>query len=97
MNKPTEKILITSALPYVNNIPHIGNIVGSHLPADIFARFMRIIGYDVTFVGGADEHGTPIEIAARKKNLSNYSATLKITGNLKIFRFLKIENLVDFR
>jgi len=71
MNKPKEKILITSALPYVNNIPHIGNIVGSHLPADIFARFMRTLDYDVTFVGGADEHGTPIEIAAQKKNLSN--------------------------
>ncbi|OQX21035.1 MAG: hypothetical protein BWK75_04050 [Candidatus Altiarchaeales archaeon A3] len=65
-----EKILITSALPYVNNIPHIGNIVGSHLPADIFARFMRTLNYDVTFVGGADEHGTPIEIAAQKKNLN---------------------------
>jgi len=68
--KPKEKILITSALPYVNNIPHIGNIVGSHLPADIFARFMRMLDYDVTFVGGADEHGTPIEIAAQKKNLN---------------------------
>lgn len=64
-----EKILITSALPYVNNIPHIGNIVGSHLPADIFARFMRTLDYDVLFVGGADEHGTPIEITAQKKNL----------------------------
>ncbi len=70
MDKPKEKILITSALPYVNNIPHIGNIVGSHLPADIFARFMRTLNYDVTFVGGADEHGTPIEIAAQKKNLN---------------------------
>ncbi len=69
-NKEKEKILITSALPYVNNIPHIGNIVGSHLPADIFARFMRTLNYDVTFVGGADEHGTPIEIAAQKKNLN---------------------------
>ncbi|MFN3528009.1 MAG: class I tRNA ligase family protein, partial [Candidatus Altarchaeaceae archaeon] len=65
-----EKILVTAALPYVNNIPHIGNIVGSHLPADIFARFMRINGYYVKFIGGADEHGTPIEVAAIKKNLT---------------------------
>lgn len=63
-----QKILVTAALPYVNNIPHIGNIVGSHLPADIFARFMRINGYEVKFIGGADEHGTPIEVAAIKKN-----------------------------
>lgn len=64
------KILVTAALPYVNNIPHIGNIVGSHLPADIFARFMRILNYDVTFIGGADEHGTPAEVSANKKGIS---------------------------
>jgi len=70
MEGQKKKILITSALPYVNNIPHIGNIVGSHLPADIFARFMRMMDYDVTFIGGADEHGTPIEISAQNKNLT---------------------------
>lgn len=69
-NTKKEKILVTAALPYVNNIPHIGNIVGSHLPADIFARFSRISGYYVKFVGGADEHGTPIEVSAIKKNLT---------------------------
>ncbi len=62
------KILITSALPYVNNIPHIGNIVGSHLPADIFARFCRLDGNEVAFVGGSDAHGTPIEVAALKEH-----------------------------
>jgi len=58
-----KKILITAALPYVNNVPHIGNIVGSHLPADIFARFCRLAGFETVFVGGSDEHGTPIEVA----------------------------------
>lgn len=48
----------------MNNIPHLGHIVGSHLPADIFARFSRLKGYDVLFVGGSDENGTPSEIAA---------------------------------
>jgi len=58
--------LVTAALPYSNNIPHIGNIVGSHLPADIFSRFLRLFGEDVVFVGGTDEHGSPIEVAAFK-------------------------------
>lgn len=61
-----EKRLITAALPYVNNIPHLGNIVGSHLPADIFSRYCRLAEYDTVFIGGTDEHGTPIEVAALK-------------------------------
>ncbi|MDI6654911.1 MAG: methionine--tRNA ligase [Candidatus Hydrothermarchaeota archaeon] len=61
-----QKILITCALPYVNNVPHIGNIAGSHLPSDIFARFCRLAGCETVFIGGSDEHGTPIEVAAQK-------------------------------
>lgn len=64
------KVLVTCALPYVNNIPHIGNIVGSHLPGDIFARICRLADYDVVFIGGSDEHGTPIEIAAQKLGIT---------------------------
>jgi len=64
------KVLVTCALPYVNNIPHIGNIVGSHLPGDIFARACRLAGYDIVFIGGSDEHGTPIEVAAHQLNIS---------------------------
>jgi methionyl-tRNA synthetase len=56
--------LITSALPYINNIPHLGHMAGSHLPADAFARYSRMKGHDVLFIGGSDEHGTPSEIAA---------------------------------
>ena len=65
-----EKWLVTAALPYVNNIPHVGNIVGSHLPADIFARFLRLFGKDIVFVGGTDEHGSPTEVAAFKAGLT---------------------------
>ncbi len=61
-----EKRLITAALPYVNLSPHIGNIVGSHLPADIFSRYCRLQGYGVLFIGGTDEHGTATEIAAKQ-------------------------------
>lgn len=60
------KWLITAALPYANNLPHVGNIIGSHLPADIFSRQLRMFDEDVIFVGGTDEHGSPIEVAAFK-------------------------------
>ena len=59
------KVLITSALPYINGVKHLGNIAGSLLPADIHARFNRQVGHDVLFLCGTDEHGTPAELAAR--------------------------------
>lgn len=62
--------LITSALPYTNNVPHLGNIVGSHLPADIFARYCRLNGFNTVFIGGTDEHGTASEIAAQKYGIT---------------------------
>ncbi len=58
------KFLITSALPYVNGVKHLGNLAGSLLPADIHARFRRQTGHDVLFLRGTDEHGTPVELAA---------------------------------
>lgn len=64
-----ERYLITAALPYVNNVPHIGNIVGSHLPADIFARYCRLKGRETIFIGGTDEHGSPSEIAAERAGI----------------------------
>lgn len=61
-----KKVLVTAALPYINNVPHLGHIVGSHLPADIFARYHRLKGHDTLFVGGSDDHGTPAIIAAKE-------------------------------
>jgi methionyl-tRNA synthetase len=58
------RILITSALPYVNGVKHIGNLAGSLLPADVHARFRRQTGDDVLFICGTDEHGTPAELGA---------------------------------
>jgi len=65
-----EKILVTSALPYVNNVPHLGNLIGSVLSADAFARFMRINGKEVLFVLGTDEHGTTAEFKAMEEGLT---------------------------
>ncbi len=60
------RILITSAIPYINGIKHLGNLVGSQLPADAYARFMRARGNEVMFICATDEHGTPAELAAAK-------------------------------
>jgi methionyl-tRNA synthetase len=64
------KFLITSALPYVNGVKHLGNLAGSLLPADIHARFRRQTGHEVLFLCGTDEHGTPTELAALAADLS---------------------------
>lgn len=63
------RYLITSALPYINGIKHLGNLVGSMLPADVYARFLRQEGETVLFICGTDEHGTPAEIAALEEGL----------------------------
>lgn len=60
------RILITSALPYINGIKHLGNLAGSMLPADVYARFQRARGHDVLYICATDEHGTPAELAAAK-------------------------------
>jgi methionyl-tRNA synthetase len=60
------RILITSALPYINGIKHLGNLAGSMLPADVYARFQRARGNDVLYICATDEHGTPAELAAAK-------------------------------
>lgn len=86
-----EKRLITAALTYVNNIPHVGHIVGCHLPADIYARFCRSYGYDTTFVGGSDMHGTPSLVTAQELGIP----VEQLTSNLheihkKIYEKLNI-------
>lgn len=61
--------LITSALPYINGIKHLGNMVGSMLPADVYSRYLRQRGHDVLFICATDEHGTPAELAAKQAGL----------------------------
>ncbi|MFI9104073.1 methionine--tRNA ligase [Streptomyces fildesensis] len=61
--------LITSALPYINGIKHLGNMVGSMLPADVYARYLRQTGHDVLYICATDEHGTPAELAAKEAGL----------------------------
>lgn len=63
------KYLITSALPYINGIKHLGNLIGSMLPGDVYARFMRQQGHEVLYICGTDEHGTPAELAAQNEGM----------------------------
>ncbi|XP_072954833.1 probable methionine--tRNA ligase isoform X1 [Typha angustifolia] len=63
-------ILITSALPYVNNVPHLGNIIGCVLSADVFARYCRLRGYNAIYICGTDEYGTATETKAMEENCS---------------------------
>src|SRR5215207_6729578 len=64
------RILITSALPYINGIKHLGNMVGSMLPADVYSRYLRQRGHDVLYICATDEHGTPAELAAKEAGVS---------------------------
>ncbi len=64
------RILITSALPYINGVKHMGNLAGSMLPADVYARAMRLMGHEVLYICATDEHGTPAELAAQDADMS---------------------------
>ncbi|XP_030373626.1 methionine--tRNA ligase, cytoplasmic [Scaptodrosophila lebanonensis] len=63
-------VLVTSALPYVNNVPHLGNIIGCVLSSDIFARYSRCAGYNTLFISGTDEYGTATENKALAENMT---------------------------
>lgn len=66
----TRNILITSALPYVNNVPHLGNIVGAVLSADVYARYCRRAGYRTLYICGTDEYGTATETKAIEEGMT---------------------------
>ena len=68
--KHFKRTLITSALPYANGPVHVGHLAGVYVPADIFARYLRLKGEDVLFIGGSDEHGVPITIRAKKEGVT---------------------------
>jgi hypothetical protein len=63
-------IMITSALPYVNNVPHLGNIIGCVLSADVFARYARLAGHNCVYICGTDEYGTATETKAQQENMT---------------------------
>lgn len=70
LSERKEKWLVLAAWPYVHGVPHLGNLIGSILSADVAARYLRMKGADVVFVSGSDMHGTPIEVEALKRGVS---------------------------
>jgi methionyl-tRNA synthetase len=80
-----KRYLVTAALPYANGPLHIGHLAGAYLPADIYVRYLRLMGKDVVFVCGSDEHGAAITVKARKEGttpcaiVDKYDAMLRET------------------
>lgn len=64
------KIVVCSAWPYVNNVPHLGTMIGSMLSGDVYFKFLKLKGEEAIYVSGSDEHGSPIEVEARKRGVS---------------------------
>ena len=88
-----KKWVITSAWPYVNATPHLGNLIGSTLSADVFARFLRMKGEEVVFVSGSDSHGTPISVEAKKLNVPAKELAMK---NHKVIKDLHEKWKISF-
>ncbi len=78
-----KRYTITSALPYANGPIHIGHLAGVYVPADIYARYLRMNGRDVLFIGGSDEHGVPITIKARQQGVDPQDIVDKYHGIIK--------------
>ena len=70
MEKQFKRTTITAALPYANGPVHIGHMAGVYVPADIYARYLRLKKQEVIFIGGSDEHGVPVTQRARKEGIT---------------------------
>ncbi len=92
MKIPIEKsVLVTSALPYVNGECHIGHL-RTYVPADIYVRMFRKMGYDVTFVSGSDTHGTPIVLSAEAQGVTPGEVIAKYHTHFKqVFKELHVD------
>src|SRR5476649_491797 len=80
--------LITSALPYINGVKHLGNLVGSMLPADVYARHQRLRGHEVLFICATDEHGTQAELARRYGLSFDHFGRSSSTQNAELTRHM---------
>jgi methionyl-tRNA synthetase len=65
-----KRILVTAALPYANGPIHLGHLAGAYLPSDMYVRFQRLMGREVAFICGSDEHGVPITLTADKEHIT---------------------------
>ncbi|MDR1780894.1 MAG: class I tRNA ligase family protein, partial [Tannerella sp.] len=81
--KKFKRTLVTTALPYANGPVHIGHLAGVYVPADIYARYLRLRGEDVLLIGGSDEHGVPIMLRARAEGVSPQDIVDRYHGIIK--------------
>ena len=79
----SKRYTITAALPYTNGPLHIGHLAGVYVPADIYARYLRLKGHDVAFICGSDEHGVPITIKAKKEGVTPQDIVDHFNANIK--------------
>ena len=79
----SKRFTITAALPYTNGPIHIGHLAGVYVPADIYARYLRLQGHDVAFICGSDEHGVPITIKAKKEGVTPQDIVDHFHANIK--------------
>ncbi|HSM63017.1 MAG TPA: methionine--tRNA ligase, partial [Gillisia sp.] len=89
MSNTPQRYTITAALPYTNGPIHIGHLAGVYVPADIYARYLRMLGKDVAFVCGSDEHGVAIPMKAKKEGVTPQQLIDKYHGIIK-------QSFVDF-
>ena len=81
--KNFKRTTVTAALPYANGPVHIGHLAGVYVPADIYARYLRLKGRDVMFVCGSDEHGVPVTIRAKKEGCTVQDVVDRYHGIIK--------------
>ena len=78
-----KRTLITTALPYANGPIHIGHLAGVYVPADIYARYLRLNNKEVLLIGGSDEHGVPITLKAKNEGITPQDVVDKFHGIIK--------------
>ena len=83
MTEKFKRTTITAALPYANGPVHIGHLAGVYVPADIYARYLRLKSKDIVFIGGSDEHGVPVTIRAKKEGCTVQDVVDRYHGIIK--------------
>ena len=92
-----KRTIVTAALPYVNNVPHLGNIIPT-LSADVYHRFLKLAGHEKIYICGTDEHGTRTEIEAAQRNMSPDDYCRELHAKIQeLYNWLGIEFDTTFR
>ncbi len=100
------RYVVCSAWPYINNVPHLGTMIGSMLSGDVYYRFLKLMGEDAIYVSGSDEHGSPIEVEARRRGVEpktltdamhSYVSNLIADWDIEFSNYTRTHNPVHIR